>query len=276
MRFLESILYALVSGLTEILPVSSFAHRAILLRLFGADGEMPILGFSVHAGILLGLFFETRNLLRRLQKEHQLSLIPKRRRRRHPDIQSVMDISLIKTACIPLLLAFLLYPRTLQWRGQLHLVALFLIMNGLILHFPVYLPQGNKDSRSVTKLDALLFGAGSALSMLPGISRIGAFSSVAVARGVDTQQALKWSLLFSYPALLGYICFDIYGLFASGFAGVGFLVFLQGIVCTAAAFVGARLAIILVRFISVRAGLFGFSYYSWGAALFAFILYMTI
>ena len=90
------------------------------------------------------------------------------------------------------------------------------------------------------------------------------------------QQAIKWALFLSFPALAGYICFDIYALFVSGFAGIGFPALIQSVVCCGFSFVSASVAIMLMRFITVRGGISGFSYYSWGAALFTFILYMTI
>lgn len=276
MNWLQSLLYALVSGLAEFLPISSHAHKAMLLYLFGCAEEPPLLGLFIHIGIAIALFFGAKTYLVRLQREYRLMRLPKHRRSRQPLRQSVFDITLLKFAVIPLVLAFIWYNKTLFWRGSLHYVAIFLALNGLILHIPLYLPRGNKDAQNITRIDALLFGIFGALSAFPGISRIGSISSIAGARGADTQQTFKWALLLSFPVLAGYICYDIYAIFASGFAGIYFTLFLQSIFCGAVAFLGARAAIAGIRFLTVRTGLYGFSYYSWGAALFTFILYMTI
>ena len=45
---------------------------------------------------------------------------------------------------------------------------------------------------------------------------------------------------------------------------------------TVASYGGAYLAILTLRFLSVNLGFSGFAYYSWGAALLIFILYMSI
>lgn len=274
MNWLESILYALVSGFTEFLPVSSQAHRSMLLCLFGQDREHPLLGLLVHIGVLAALIVSTRTQLRRLYREYTLRRIPKRRRKRPPDRQCLMDISFVRLASIPLLLGFVLYPKTSQWSGQLYLVALLLVINGVILHIPMYLPGGNKDSRSMSRLDGLLVGVGSAVSVMPGVSRIGASVSVAAARGADMQQAYKWGLLLSLPALAVLLCFDIFAAVTGGLAGVGFLEVLQCILAGGAAYLGAYAAILLMRSWVQRSGLSGFAYYCWGAALFAFILYL--
>jgi hypothetical protein len=73
--------------------------------------------------------------------------------------------------------------------------------------------QGNKDAKSMSSIDSILIGAVGGLSVFGGISRIGCTSSVAVARGADRQQAIKWSLLLSVFALASLCCLDLYQLF---------------------------------------------------------------
>lgn len=274
MNWLESILYALVSGFAEFLPVSAQAHKSILLCLIGQDGEHPIMGLFVRIGILAALTVSMRAQFKRLYRAYALKRIPKRRRKRTPDQQSLMDVSFIKMASVPLLLGFLLYPKSSHWAGELYIVSLLLLLNGLILHIPMYLPGGNKDARSMSRLDSILVGIGAAAAVLPGVSRVGASASVAVARGADLQQAYKWSLLLSVPAHVVLLCFDVFSVIATGLAGVGFLFILQCILAAAFAYAGAYASVALMRSVVQRSGLSGFSYYCWGASLFAFILYL--
>lgn len=274
MNWLESVLFALISGFTEFLPVSAQAHKSILLCLFGQDREHPLLGLFVRIGVLVALGVSMRAQLKRLYREYTLRNIPKRHRKRTPDLQSLMDISFVRLASVPLLLGFLIYPKTSVWAEELYLVALLLMLNGLVLHVPMYLPAGNKDSRSMSRLDSLLVGIGSAAAVLPGVSRVGAAASIAVCRGADFQQAYKWSLLLSLPALVVLVCFDIFAVIANGQAGVGFLFVLQCILASVFSFAGAYMSITWMRSVGQRTGISGYSYYCWGAALFAFILYL--
>ena len=276
MGFLESLLYALVSGVTEFLPVSSQAHGAILRRIFGVTGQIPLLDLFVHIGVLLAVYFGTSSYIMRLSKEHNRKRLPRNRRRRNPDFQAMADMALCRSALIPLLLGFLLYPIASSFHSRLNYVAIFLLLNGIILIVPSYLPRGNKDSRNMTRFDGVLMGIAGALAVFPGISRVGAISSFAVARGADPKQALRWNLLLSIPVLAAWIVLDIYLLIATGFAGVNFLAILIAIVSAAVACGGASLAIVLVRFVCEQIGFSNFSYYAWGAALFSFVLYMTI
>ena len=275
MNWLESILYGFLSGLSEFMPVSSQAHQTILLYLFGETESSVLLRLFVRLGALVGLLYASRALLMRLQKALQLKKVSKRRRRRQPDPQYIADISFVKAACVPLVIGFVVRCFLPDWHNRLELIALFLALNGIILHLPLYLKHGNKDSLSMSALDGTLFGFGAALSVLPGISTVGAASSFAVARGADMQQAYKWSLLISIPAIAGWMCFDIYTLFITGFGELGFQVLLRCLVSGIFAFAGASTAITSMTFITVRLGLSGFSYYSSGGALLAFILYLT-
>lgn len=273
MNWFETIVYGLLSGLSEFLPVSSQGHRAVLLEVFGIETEVPVVMLFVHFGLLLALYVSTKDQLRRLYREYRMRRVS-RRRRRNPDIQSAADISLIKGAVFPLLLSFVFYPTLHHWNQKLYIVSIFLILNGIILYILMHIPTGNKDSRSMSRLDSMLIGLGSMFSVFPGISRICVSTSVAVFRGADPKQAYKWSLFLSYPALLFYIGFDFYDMIMSGMAGLGFQILLQGIVCGIAAFLGAVSAIPLMRFIAGRSGISNFSYYCWGLALFAFILFL--
>lgn len=275
MSWLESALYGLLAGFTEFLPVSAQAHRAILLGIFGAETEHPVMGLFIHIGIMAALYFSCKLQLRKLFREYRLGKMTRRRRRgRFLDLQSMRDISLFKAACIPLVLVFFLYTKTAVWGEKLYMIALFLLLNGLILYVPMFLPQGNKDSRSMSRLDGVLIGLGAAVSILPGVSRVGASSSVAIARGADMQQAYRWSLLLSFPALLILTCFDCYGIITTGFAGVKFIFVLQCILSAGVACLGAYLGIAFMKVLATRTGFFNFSYYCWGAALFVFILYL--
>ena len=60
MSFLESLIYGLVSGLSEFLPVSSLGHQALMLRLFGLGNREPGRDVFVHIGILVALISACR------------------------------------------------------------------------------------------------------------------------------------------------------------------------------------------------------------------------
>ena len=271
--WLETILYGIVSGLAEFMPVSSVAHQQILRSLLGLDGVSHLLNLFVHIGMLAGLFVAYRNTITELYKQYKLGR-GSRRRRRSPDLQLVYDIQFVRAGLLPIFVGFFVYPTAMKWINTVPWTVVFLLLNGIVLHVPMYMPRANKDSRSMTAIDGTLFGFTAAMGVLPGVSRVGAGSSFAVARGAEPQNALKWSLLLSIPALLGWIGFDLYGIVTVGLAGADILFLMKCILCCGTTLLGAVISVNIMKMIVENNDFSAFSYYSWGAALFLFILYL--
>lgn len=275
MDWFESILFGLVSGLTEFLPVSAQAHEVLLLKMFGAAAG-PLLRLAVHGAVLLALYQSCAEQIGQILREQRLLRIPPRRRKRQPDMTKVLDMRLLRTAAIVSALGFFAYPTLAAWRGDLHFIAPVLVVNGILLYIPMHMATGNKDSRSMSQLDALLLGLAGALAVIPGISRVGMVTSAGIARGADREHSLRWSLLLSIPALVILMGFDAYDIMTVGIGALSGPVLLQMALSAAAAFAGAYGGIRMMRFMAVRAGFSGFAYYCWGAALFSFIMYLTV
>lgn len=124
--------------------------------------------------------------------------------------------------------------------------------------------------------DSFALGLFGALSAVPGISRNAAIHFYTTLRGVDRSHSLNWFFLLSVPALVLFILFDIVNLFTLSLGTVTFINFLMYLVSAVAAFCGAHLSISLMRYLSVHMGYAGFAYYSWGAAMFFFVLYLIV
>lgn len=262
MNWLQSIIYGFVTGITEFIPVSSQAHRAIMLELFGQSISNPVLDILVHIAILVGIYFS----LRTGHSSAHISGVTR-------SMAAPMERKFIRTATIPMLVAILLFTYLLKANTSLLLVSIFTLANGLILFIPSRLLRGNKDARSMSSLDAILAGLAAGFSAFPGISRVGAFVSYAGARGAQRQRALNWAISLSIPALCIWLLVDIFRLFTA-FQPFAFLDIVFYLLSALSAYAGTYLGIRFVRTIIVRIGFSTFAYYSWGAALFAFILYL--
>jgi undecaprenyl-diphosphatase len=272
---LHYFIYALFSGITEFLGVSAPPHQLLYESMTGFDQSDALLTLMIRIAVLAAVVFCCRTRIRRLMRERRLAGLSRRRRNRQPDQIALLDMQLLKTAMIPLLISVLFYKRAGEWINRVSLMTVTLLLNGALLFLPRLLSQGNKDGRSVSRLDGVLMGLGGALAAIPGFSRVGGIISAGTARGVDKGYALETALLLSIPVLLGLLVFDVYAVIAAKIAisAVGLLVyFLMGSV----AFGGAWVGITFMRYLSVKAGITGFSYYSWGVGLFSFILYLMV
>lgn len=276
MSWLETILYGLIAGITEILPISSSAHRILILNLNGETSEPALLRLFIHLGILAGLYYSCQSHITRMTRAARLARIPKRRRKRPLDTRSLTDLSILKAMLVPVLLGLLLYNRVTPLYSKLSFVAGFLFFNGLILYLPRYLPGGNRDSLHLSGAEGLLMGLGSVLSILPGISCVGAVTSIGNARGVEKNYALDLALLINIPLTLGFVIFDFVALVSQGVSGLAFTTVLTYIISAGAAFGGIFLGIKVLRSLLKNRSMDMFAYYSLGFALFTFILFLNI
>jgi len=276
LSWIESLIYGFVMGLSQILPVSAQAHRAIMLKMFGQSTEGGLMALLIHGAVFAAVYISYKEQIGQMLRENRLARIPRRKRKRQPVMQRVLDLRLMKMAFYVIAVGFLVYSSLESWRTDLSKIAIFLVINGLMQYIPMFIPTGNKDSRNMTRMDGLWMGLFGALGIVPGISRTGGMISVASVRGADPSHAVNWAVMLAMPTMAVFMCIDVYSMFALGVGSLGILALLRYILSAAAAFAGTYIAIRMVRIFASTTGFSGFAYYSWGAALFSLILYLSI
>lgn len=273
MDILHTLLYALLSGLTVYLPVSSEPHQMLYRLMTGFTHEDPFLPLFLHAGALAALLFHCNGRIRRLNYERRLAGHSRRRRNRQPDPVILLDLRVLRTAMIPVLLSLPLVWFARKWISGILLMTLMLVFNTLVLFLPRLLPEGNKDGRGISWLDSFLIGLGGALGAIPGVSWVGGMISAGLSRGVDRRYMMDMALLLSIPAMVGIVVMDILSAVVQGAVVSSLLLnFGAGIV----SYGGAMAAIAFLRYLSSKADLSAFRYYSLGLAVFSFVFYLVI
>ena len=109
LNWLECLFLGLVSGFTDVLPVSAQAHKAIFLKIFGETGEPALLRLSIHVAILATMYYCCSTHIRRLFRQLKLTRIPKKKRKRPLDVDSLMTSRLLIAMVIPVILMFFFY-----------------------------------------------------------------------------------------------------------------------------------------------------------------------
>lgn len=271
-NWLHSLAYGFLSGLTEILPVSSFAHQRLFQVFTGTDQTHLAFRFVCHLAVIAALIYNCRQSLSRLRRSRVVSRSA-RGRKRPLDMRSIYDGRVLRLVLLFTLASFAGYIPVMQLSVPLWVVSLMLLVNGVVLYVPQHLPSGNKDSRNMSGLDSMLMGLGGALAVFPGISRVGAIVSFGSGCGVEKRNALEFAFLICIAALIVTLGFDIFEVIGAGV--FQFSMILHYIMATAAAFGGAHIAVSFMRYLAVKVGYSGFGYYCWGASLFLFIVYLT-
>ncbi len=272
LNWMESVIYGFLSGLMDIVPLSAQAHRILLMKFFGISGGTDVMRLAVHIGVFGGLYYSCQSQIVRINRARALARVPKRRRKRPLDTRSLMDWSMLKTMLIPMVIGLFLYKYNTAMRDNLLLVAIFLLVNGIILYVPQFLPGSNRDSRTLTRLEGFLMGLGATASTLPGISAVGAAVSIGSVCGVERGFCLSMALMMNLALNLGLAIVDVFTLFTNGLGVFSFGILIRHLATGLTAFGGCLLGIKIMRILSGNHGYSGFAFYCVGLSLFTFIL----
>ena len=272
LNWMESVIYGFLSGLMDIVPLSAQAHRILLMKFFGISGGTDVMRLAVHIGVFGGLYYSCQSQIVRINRARALARVPKRRRKRPLDTRSLMDWSMLKTMLIPMVIGLFLYKYNTAMRDNLLLVAIFLLVNGIILYVPQFLPGSNRDSRTLTRLEGFLMGLGATASTLPGISAVDAAVSIGSVCGVERGFCLSMALMMNLALNLGLAIVDVFTLFTNGLGVFSFGILIRYLATGLTAFGGCLLGIKIMRILSGNHGYSGFAFYCVGLSLFTFIL----
>ena len=272
----QNLVYGMISGLTEILPVSAQAHRLLLRKIFGNHYIPDLTLLLIHIGILAAVFICCQNQMLRMQRAVALSRIPKKRRKRPLDMVSLMDHHLLMTMLVPVVLAFILGFGLRKHEDSMLVVSLLMVLNGVILYIPQYLPGSNKDARTLTRMEGLYIGLGAALSAFPGISSIGAAASVGQALGEDRKYSFQMALLLEFFVLIILSVEDFLKIASLGLGGISFGLVMQSILGGIGAFGTTMLGIRIMRRLANQNGYAPFGLYCWAVAVISLLLTLMV
>lgn len=263
MNWLQSIIYGIVSGLSEFLPVSSEAHQRLMLHLFGIESKDPVMDLLVHISVLAALILSFKGILQ-----------PSRRPGAAERGRKNAEGRYLKNAMIPLFIFYFAFRYIVADGFQLPIVALFVILNGILLYLPSRMMSGDRDIHNMSFLDSLLIGFAGALSAFPGISPMAAMTTAALARGSDKRKTISWALRLCIPLLIASVVVDIISIGSGNFTfATNFIGYFLAMVFS---FAFAYAAIGFVVRITDRTAYNACAFYCWGMALLTFILYLIV
>jgi len=198
MTFWRSVLFGLVQGLTEFLPVSSSGHLILLERMSLAPTSV-FLNLTLHAATLLSVLI--------VMRKEVWSVI------RHPIRSDLKYVCLSSFPTVAIALFFSAYAPALL-EGSL-LSFCFLATSAFLL-LAEMLAKGERREIGVGR--CLIVGAVQGLAVVPGLSRSGSTISALRLLGVEEERATAFSFLLSIPVIVGAF---LYEGFKTGFSVAG-------------------------------------------------------
>jgi len=135
-------------------------------------------------------------------------------------------------ATVPAVIIGFLFEKVLrQGFAAPTLAAVFLIANGAMLIAAERFKKGARRPLSALSwADALIIGAFQCLALLPGLSRSGATMAGGYLRGLNHEDAARFSFLTATPIIIGATALEAPKLLHHGAGGFGPLALLAGVV----------------------------------------------
>jgi len=198
--YIQALILGLLQGLTEFLPISSSAHIEVLGRLlqWGDPGAAftAIIQLGTEAAVTIYFW---RDIVRIITKWFRQWGRGNGVTMRDPDVRLGW---LVILGTIPIGVVGLLAKDWIESEFRsLWLVALVLILFGVLLWLADVLGRRVKPLETMTYRDGIWVGIAQVLALVPGVSRSGATTGMALALGYTRPAAARYSFLIAIPAV---------------------------------------------------------------------------
>ena len=263
MSYIEAVLYGILQGITEFLPISSSGHLALAQGLFGAKAlpsERMAFDVLLHLATLLSVTVMYRKdvvcLIRGAFSMIFRVFTPKKLKNELDFDERLALCTLIAT--LPMGIAFIFKQRVEAMSSSTVAVGVCLIINAFVLRVSDVLGKQSKKITDMTSGNALAVGLFQMCAVLPGISRSGATVTGMLWQDFERPDAVRFSFIMSLPVVMG-ACITEIPTVSSGFGGnIGWDVLIIGTVFAA---VTGMLSLKLLTLISKKSDFRVFSYY---------------
>ena len=198
LEYLKFILYGIIQGFTEFIPVSSTAHLKVISQLLGFDDPGSSLSAIIQLGSVFALFCYFRNDIFKLRRKSPINIF-----------DYFLNVRLFRSifiGTIPIIFLGgsikLFFPyffdEVLRSNLSIGLVSLFMAM---FMYLAESSRKGSKSLNNHNYSDSFFIGFFQAFAIIPGFSRSGITISTALISGWDRADASKFSFLLGIPAI---------------------------------------------------------------------------
>ncbi len=186
---LDAIIWGLIQGLTEFLPISSSGHLVLIPALLNREGPDLATAAMLHLGTLAAVLVYYRSDIAEMAKFDRMAR---------------KKITLIVIGSVPaVILGFGFKDAIEKLISDPKTVAFMLIVTGVILLGTTLLRIGDRRFRDMGPLDAILVGLAQATALVPGISRSGMTITSGLLRGLTRTESARFAFLLGIPVIAG-------------------------------------------------------------------------
>lgn len=256
MDLLQTVIIAIVEGLTEFLPVSSTGHMIIAQNLLGVESTAFVKAFTViiqFGAILSVICLYWRRFF-----------YPEAASKGGSYWRAMFNFyARLVVGVLPAVVLGLAFNDAIEENlGNVQLVAWMLIIGGVFMLFCDRIFNKGSEDTPLTYRRALVIGLIQCISMIPGVSRSMATIVGGMSQRLTRKAAAEFSFFLAVPTMFGATCLETYKLISHG----GGSLLTQGnnlqmlIVGSIVAFIVAVLAI---KFFINYVTKYGFAAFGW-------------
>lgn len=257
MNTIQSIILAIIQGITELFPISSVAHGVLTPYVFhwNLDQEFLKVHFlpyvvMLHLGTALALFLffwkDWVEIIKSLFSGSKKVLI-------------LVIVATLPAAIIGLVLE---KPLTSLF-SNVTTAALFLIVNGFFLYFGEKLrSKGTKEIEDLSIKQAAIIGLFQSLALVPGFSRSGSSMTAGFWAGLKHEAAARFSMILATPIIAGASILEVPKILKSHTPGLMHISLVGGVVSGVFAFISVWILMNWFKRKEINA-MRPFAYYCW-------------
>jgi len=236
LEYLKFILYGLIQGLTEFIPVSSTAHLKVISIFLGIDDPGASLSATIQLGSVFAIALYFRNDIFNFRSQSSKKYLDYLINERLLRSILIGTIPIVLLGGSIKLFAPYFFDNVLRSNLSIALVS-------LLMAFFMYLADSSKrgsiNIKNHNYSASFLIGFFQAFAIFPGVSRSGVTISSALISGWERAEAAKFSFLLGMPAIALAAIVEFISSFHDFFS-LGFLPLFVGLITT---FLSSLLAI---------------------------------
>lgn len=215
MNVFETIVIAVVEGLTEFLPVSSTGHMIIAQNLLGVESTDFVKAFTfiIQFGAILSVLVLYWNRFFQLDRSPlpEGTSAVKRFLHRY-DFYWKLFVAFIPAAVLGLLFSDAIDAML----ERVEVVAVMLILGGIFMLFCDRIFNKGSEKTLLTERRAFMIGLFQCISMIPGVSRSMATIVGGMSQHLTRKAAAEFSFFLAVPTMLAATAYKIYDLVKEG------------------------------------------------------------
>ncbi len=212
MNVIESVIIAVVEGLTEFLPVSSTGHMIITQHLLGVESTPFVKAFTfiIQFGAILSVvWLYWKRFFRLNHTPAPENATPLMRFLHKYDFYWKLFVAFIPAAVLGLLLEKYIDAML----ESVEVVAIMLIVGGVFMIFCDRIFNKGSDSTELTEKRAFRIGLMQCISMIPGVSRSMATIVGGMSQRLSRKNAAEFSFFLAVPTMFAATCYKLLKLY---------------------------------------------------------------